>query len=58
MNKHIFLFVFITALLGGCGTFAPHDPAARSSQHAQQRYDEASKKGNVVPAEKGKEDRK
>jgi hypothetical protein len=57
-NKCIRCVVIAASLLGGCGTLAPHESAAPSSHHAQQRYDEAVKKGNVVPAEKGKEDRK
>jgi uncharacterized protein YceK len=52
------LSALIVALLVGCGTLAPHDPAAPASHHAQRRYDEAVRKGSIVPAEKGKEDRK
>jgi hypothetical protein len=53
------LLVIMTAsILSSCGTFAPLDPAAPASHHAQRKYDEAVKKGTVVPAEKGQEDRK
>jgi uncharacterized protein YceK len=58
MNRNIFLSVLIAALLGGCGTFATIDTAAPASHHAQRKYDEAVKKGTVVPAERGKEDQK
>jgi uncharacterized protein YceK len=58
MNGHLLLSVMIAALLGGCGTFATLDPAAPASHHAQRKYDDAVKKGSVVPIEKGNNDRK
>ena len=57
-NKRIRCFIIAASLLTGCGTLASRDPAAPASHHAQRKYDEAVKKGAVVPAEKGKEDRK
>jgi len=57
-NKRIRCVIAAALLLGGCGTLAPRDPAAPASHHAQRKYDEAVKKGIVVPAEKGKADRK
>ena len=58
MNRYLFLTLLTAVLLSGCGTFAPRDPAAPASHHAQRKYDEAVKKGAIVPAEQGKEDRK
>ncbi|MGC1455830.1 MAG: hypothetical protein WA946_11660 [Nitrospirota bacterium] len=57
-NKRIRCIVIAASLLTGCGTFAPHDPVAPASHHAQRTYDEAVRKGTVVPAVEGKEDRK
>jgi len=57
-NKRIQCIIVAASLLIGCGTLTPRDPAAPASHHAQRKYDEAVKKGAVVPAEKGKEDRK
>ena len=48
----------ILALISGCGTYAAHEVGGPASHHAQRKYDEAVKKGAVVPAEKGKEDQK
>jgi len=50
--------IIIASLICGCGTFAGHDTGGPASHHAQRKYDEAVKKGAVLPAEKGKEDRK
>ena len=58
MNRHLFLSMLIAAQLSGCGTFAAPGPVAPASHHAQRRYDEAIKKGDAAPAEKGKEVRK
>jgi hypothetical protein len=45
----------ITSLISGCGTFAPYDKGGPASHHAQRKYDEAVRKGNVVPADRGRE---
>ena len=45
-------------LISGCGAFAMHDSGAPAAHHAQRKYDEAVRKGTVVPAEKGTEDQK
>ena len=58
INKRIRCVIIAASLLTGCGTLAPHDPTAPASHHAQRKYDEAVRKGTVVPAEKGKDDRK
>ncbi len=53
------VIVAVSLLSGCCGTRALHDPAAPASHHAQRKYDEAIRKGAIVPAaEKGKDDRK
>jgi hypothetical protein len=57
-NKLVRCVIVAASLVSGCGTIAPHDPAAPASHHAQRKYDEAVRKGTVVPMEKGKEDRK
>ncbi len=57
-NKLIRGVIIAAALLGGCGTLAPRDPGAPASHHAQRKYDEAVRRGTVVPAVEGKEDRK
>jgi hypothetical protein len=57
-NKLVRCVIIAASLLGGCGTLAQYDPAAPASHHAQRKYDEAVRKGTVVPTEKGKEDRK
>jgi outer membrane PBP1 activator LpoA protein len=57
-NKFILCVIMAAFLLSACGTLAPHDPAAPASHHAQRKYDEAVRKGAIVPMEKGKEDRK
>lgn len=58
-NKLMRCVIVAASLLSSCcGTLASHDPAAPASHHAQRKYDEAVRKGTVVPAEKGKEDRK
>jgi hypothetical protein len=57
-NECIWCFIVAASLLGGCGALAPRDPAAPASHHAQRKYDEEVRKGTIVPAEKGKEDRK
>ena len=48
----------VSSLTGGCGTFTAYESGAPASHHAQRRYDEAVKKGTVVPVEKGTEDKK
>jgi hypothetical protein len=48
----------ITSFISGCGTFATYDTGGPASHHAQRKYDEAVRKGTVVPAEKGREDGK
>jgi hypothetical protein len=58
-NKIVGSVVLAASLLCGCcGASALHDSAAPASHHAQRKYDEAVRKGTIVPAEKGKEDRK
>ena len=57
-NKQIQCVIIAASLLGGCETLAPRDTAAPASHHAQRKYDEAVRKGTILPTEKGKEDRK
>jgi PBP1b-binding outer membrane lipoprotein LpoB len=52
------VIIFALFLSGCCGTLALHDPAAPASHHAQRKYDEAVRKGAIVPVEKGKDERK
>jgi uncharacterized protein YceK len=58
MNQYISYGLLIATLLSGCGSLIIHDPAAPASHHAQRKYDEAVRKGTVVPAEKSKEGKK
>jgi hypothetical protein len=57
MMTHCLLYlILITSLIGGCGTFATYDTGGPVSHHAQRKYDEAVRKGTVVPTEKGREE--
>jgi len=58
MTDCLLSLIVISSLISGCGTFAAPESGGPASHHAQRKYDEAVKKGDVVPAEKGKEDRK
>ncbi len=56
MRTHCLLYlILITSLISGCGTFATYDTGRPASHHAQRKYDEAVRKGTVVPEEKGRE---
>lgn len=57
-NKRIRYVLLAASLLAGCGTLVVRDPAAPASHHAQRKYDEAVKRGDMVPAEEGKDYRK
>jgi len=58
MTHRLLYLILITSLISGCGTFATYDSGGPASHHAQRKYDEAVRKGTVVPADKGKEDQK
>jgi len=58
MTHCLLTLILISSLISGCGTFAAHESGGPASHHAQRKYDEAVKKGAVVPAEKGNEDQK
>ena len=55
MIHYLLYLILITSLISGCGTFAPYDMGGPASHHAQRKYDEAVRKGTVVPAETGRE---
>jgi hypothetical protein len=48
--------MMIALLISGCGTFAPYDMGGPASHHAQRKYDEAVRKGTVVPADTRREE--
>jgi len=59
MRTHCLLYlILITSLISGCGTFATYDTGRPASHHAQRKYDEAVRKGTVVPVDTGNEDQK
>ena len=58
MTRCQLYLILITSLISGCGTFATYDTGGPASHHAQRKYDEAVRKGTVVPADKGREDGK
>jgi hypothetical protein len=58
MTHYLLYLAMITSLISGCGTFATYDAGGPASHHAQRKYDEAVRKGTVVPADKEKEDQK
>jgi hypothetical protein len=58
MTHCLLCLMMITSLISGCGTFAPYDKGGPASHHAQRKYDDAVRKGTVVPADRGREDGK
>jgi hypothetical protein len=58
MTHCLLYLIMMTSLISGCGAFAMYDTGGPASHHAQRKYDEAVRKGTVVPADKGREDGK
>jgi hypothetical protein len=59
MISYLRYLTLLSLLLIGCGTFAAHKiGGGPASHHAQRKYDEAVRKGDVIPSRSGKDDRK
>jgi len=56
MIRCLICLMMIALLISGCGTFAPYDMGGPASHHAQRKYDEAVRKGTVVPADTRREE--